>query len=252
MQAAFYLEANAESYGRLPVSLEKVPIGSGRYIYTVEIEISNGMLEIAHVTQKDYPKRAKFKDLISGENPAAAINGCFFDLNSGNLVGHIYRDGHREIEGTFSAAFAVNTENKAAIDTVQNLGDIKKYRVIIGCVDILMKDGDILIKSKADLVRNGHDPSRHNDIYKPARWSAIGIGADGKVYLIATPNRMYIYDFIKEVKAHTSMRDMLGMDGGSSSGLYFGGRVLVSPARTISSVIVVKPAAINPQMLASR
>jgi len=74
MQAAFYLEANAESYGRLPVSLEKVPIGSGRYIYTVEIEISNGMLEIAHVTQKDYPKRAKFKDLISGENPAAAIN----------------------------------------------------------------------------------------------------------------------------------------------------------------------------------
>ncbi len=252
MQAAFYFEANAESDGRLPVLLEKIPIGGGRFLYTIEVDISNGTLELAHITRKDYPKRADFQQFIGDENPpAAAINGCFFDLNSGKLVGHIYRDGHREIEGSFSAAFAVNSENKASVDTIRNLGDVKNYRVIIGCVDILMKNGDILIKTKADLVRNGHDPSRHNDIYKPARWSALGISASGKVYLVATPSRMYIYDFIKEVKSHTSIRDMLGMDGGSSSGLYYGGQILVRPSRPISSVIMVRPATVHPQMIAS-
>ena len=252
-QAAFYIRtAAAEAETKLPVRLVKIASAQNQTLNIIEIDLADGSLELAHLTPPDYPKRDSFDDFIKRSRPAAAINGCFFDMNSGELVGHVYRNGDREIEGSFSAAFAISADNKPVINSIDKLGDVSKYKLIIGCVDILMKDGKILVSSKADLVRNGHNPSRRNDIYKPARLSAIGAGPDGKIYLIATNSKMSIYKFVQEVKDHTAITDLLGLDGGSSSGLYFQGQVIVKPARAISSVIVVRPVPIVPEMIAQR
>jgi hypothetical protein len=252
-QAAFYIRATAaEPDSKSPTKLVKIAAGQNQTLNVIEIDLSGGSLELAHVTSPFYPKRESFDEFMKRARPSAAINGCFFDMDSGKLVGHVYLNGAREIEGAFSAAFAIGADNKPVINTMDKLGDTSKYKTIIACVDILMKDGKILVNSKADLVRNGHDPSRSNDIYKPARLSAIGADKDGKVYLIATNAKMTIYTFVKEVKEHTCITDLLGLDGGSSSGLFYQGQVIVRPVRTISSVIVVRPAPVAPSMIASR
>ncbi len=261
-QAAFLIEAAAQvavpvpapatADNRLPVKFVKIPTGKNASLNVIKIDLSNGTLEMAHVTAADYPKRDRFDDIVRTASPTAAINACFFDMNSGKLVGHVYKDGRREIEGSFSSAFAIDSKNKPVIDRIGKLGDTSKYKLIIACVDILMKDGKVLVSSKADLVKNGHHPSKSNDIYKPARWSAIGIDRDGNAYLVATSAKMSIYTFVREVKEHTCITDLLGLDGGSSTGLYYRGSVVVRPSREIASVITVRPAEVKPQLIASR
>lgn len=234
-----------------PHNHTKAPAGDGIVLNLVEIDITGGM-EIISAGYNNYTSRANFETLSRNAGSTAAINGCFFDLRSGRLVGHVYRDGRQEVKGTFGAAFAVGNDGKPVIDHIKKLGDPADYKVIISCVDILMKNGKILVSSKADLVRNGHKPSKHNDIYKAARWSAIGIGKSGKVYLIATANRISMYRFIKEVAEHTEIVDMLGLDGGTSTGLYYDGKVLIRPQRTVASIIAARPAAPKPIAVACR
>ncbi len=252
LQAAFLIVTAWAADDRQPVRLAKVGVGGGKVIYLVSVDISGGFAEVTHVKTQNYPVRAKFDTFMGRASATAAINGCYFDMNSGNLVGHVYLNGTRDVEGSFSAAFAVDKQRKAVIDKLANLGDTSKYRTIIACVDILIKDGNVLVKSKQDLIKNGHRPSKNNDIYKPARWSAIGIGTDGKVYLVATPSKMTIYEFAKETREHTAIRDLLGLDGGSSSGLFYEGKVIMRPVRTIPSVIVARPAAIPAYMISRR
>lgn len=225
---------------------------NGFTINLIAVDLSGGAMELASAGTGGYRVRSKFDSLVKQSGAAAAINGCFFDLKTGRLVGHIYTEGKRESEGSFSAAFAVDRDNRPVINYMSKLGSAANYKLIITCVDILMKDGKILVSSKKDLVRNGHNPSRRNDIYKPARWSAIGIGRDGRVYFAATNNQVSLYRFVREIKNRSPIADLLGLDGGISSAMHYGGKTIVKPARAITSIIVARPAKIVPAYIATR
>ena len=252
VQAAFYIKSSAApDPAREAVRMTKIPVGNGHTLNLISVDMID-TIEVESVGAAKYQGRANFETLARNANALAAINGCFFDLRSGRIVAHIYHKGRRAVTGSFSAAFAVTNDNRPVIAKIKDLGDPSKYRVIIACVDILMRDGRVLVSDKRDLVRNGHSPSRRNDIYRPARWTAIGIGRSGRVYFVNSPGRMSIYAFTRAVREHTEINDLLGLDGGTSTGLYFDGAVRVRPGRTVPSIIVVRRAAINPLAISKR
>mgnify|MGYP000055983447 CR=1 FL=1 len=230
-------------YATDPVRLASIDLGRGRALHIVSVDIGSGRVEIDSAgADARYGAVDSFGGLVRRSGASAAINGCFFDLNTGRLVGHIWHNGEQRVRGSFSAALAIRRDNTAVIAPMKELGDPRDYRVIIACVDILIRNGEILVKSKKDLVRNGHNPSRHNDIYRPARWSAVGLDHSGQVYLIASTGVMTLYEFTRQVRQRTAVTDLLGLDGGTSSGLFVNGAFVSVPGRLVPSVIVARPA----------
>jgi len=246
--AAFAL--SGAGHATEPVRAATIDLGRGRALHVVSIDMAGGRVEIDSAgADARYGTVDTFGSLVRGSGALAAINGCFFDLNTGRLVGHIWHNGEQRVRGAFSAALAVRRDNTAVIAPVRDLGDPRDYRVIIACVDILIRNGEILVKSKEDLVRNGHNPSRRNDIYKPARWSAVGLDRGGQVYLLASSGSMTLYEFTRQVRARTAVTDLLGLDGGASSGLFANGLFLATPGRPVPSIIVARPAGAGPVAL---
>ena len=236
-----------------PVRFATISLGRGRALHLVVVNPAGGRVEITSAGADDrYSFPDSFDSMVRRSNATAAINGCFFDMNTGRLVGHIWHDGEQRVHGAFSAAFAVRRDNTAVIAPLAELGDPRQFRVVIACVDILIRNGEIRVKSKADLVRNGHNPSPRNDIYRPARWSAVGLDRSGQVYFVASEGAMTIYEFTRQVRAQTAITDLLGLDGGTSSGLYYNGSFVTAPGRRVTSLIVVRPAAATPSSVASR
>lgn len=240
LAAVFYSTAASGAEDAGPVKYTTVPVGGGKTLKMTVMDLSTGEVEIASSSGRGYSTRVGFKELAENADALAAINGCYFDMRTGRLLGKVYTDGRPEFLGMFSAAFAVRLDNRAVIAPLKELGDTRAYKTIITCVDILIRNGEILVKSKKYLVRNGHNPSRSNDIYRPARWSAIGIGKSGQVYFVGAAGRMTIYDFTRAVRKHTEIVDLLGLDGGSSSGLYHLGQTHIAPARRIPAAIVAR------------
>lgn len=242
-----------EQAATAPVRLASLDLGRGRTLHLAVLDLPGGRVTVDSAgADTRYSTTDSFDSMVRRSGAFAAINGCFFDIDTGRLVGHIWQGGEQRVRGAFSAAFAVRKDNSAVIARVAELGDLSQYRVIIACVDILIRNGEILVKSRADLVRNGHNPSRSNGIYKPARWSAIGLDRSGQAYLVASTGAMSLYEFTRQVRARTAITDLLGLDGGTSSGLYVNGRYVTTPGRTVPSIIVAQPLPAGPASVAAR
>jgi hypothetical protein len=52
---------------------------------------------------------------------------------------------------------------------------------------------------------------------------------------------MTLYEFTRQVRQRTAVTDLLGLDGGTSSGLFVNGAFVSVPGRPVPSVILARP-----------
>lgn len=178
-----------------------------------------------------------FQSILDRTQPAAAINGNYFDAYADNesaIVpwGYIIKDGEMINSGATinRGSFAVTFDGEIIIDRGEAFSK-ENIKTMIEAGPLLIKDG--IIVYDPDSGQFTQDRINRN----PAQRSAIGYRPNGQVIMV-TGSGIRMTE-LAEVMKSLGCYAATNLDGGASSALYAKGRILTSPGRKLNTVLTV-------------
>ncbi len=212
---------------------EKGPWG----VHLTEIDLSDCALSFTTLTADVVTDRrrsfARVSEMADASQTLVAVNGDFF-LVEGISAGPEMHDGVVRRRRA-RPAFAWGPLGGARIGRVQRLADgglgidgraVEPSTEIVGGLPQLIRDGvSVFDTTLADAFRNGRHPR-----------TAVGINADGtRLWLVVVDGRQaysggMTLPELREFFRHLGAEQALNLDGGGSSTMVVGGRVVNHPS----------------------
>jgi len=218
-------EASSVGYERRVVS--------GVPAHIVTINLTDPSVKVSVQLARGFPGSAEgFASLMARSRPTAAITGTFFSTRSLLPVGDIAVDGLTAHWGGLGTALALTAQNQVTFRRVP-LGrqqDWTDYETVLACGPTLVRDGKIDIQPAAEGFSDPHVLGR-------AARAAIGVTPQGKLRWVAVTASLSLRQ-LAQVMVGLGCRQAMNLDGGSSTALYYRGRVIVSPQRRLVNVLV--------------
>ena len=177
----------------------------------------------------------KFTELVKVTRCLAAINGTFFDPRTSSTLGSMAYEGHLVQAGYVGNAVAVDLSNRAhylrLTDTRGAGVDWTRYRFAVAAGPTLIVDGHIVVSQHGE---GFHDPH----LFRPARRSAIGFRENGEMLLVTVTKPVSLHHLARMMVA-LGARVAINLDGGSSTAMYYKGRVVVKPKGRLTNILAV-------------
>jgi exopolysaccharide biosynthesis protein len=204
------------------------PIRNLLNVKKIEITIGPGVEirpAMAHADGED------FEDIVRRYHPYAAINGTYYDDNN-VPIGDILIDGRIVNRGCCRNAFAITkTGRMAFIHRSHGRLHWKGYRYGIAAGPRLVHNGKIVL----DPVADGF--TRKARGLKAWR-SGIGETRSGKLLLITARESLTLHEFAQLMLDEGAVEAM-NLDGGGACALYANGKMLCSPSKIMTNVLLV-------------
>ncbi len=193
----------------------------------IRVNLENPQVKIGAVLPKNvFRKGAKFDTLVSGSSAVALLNGGYFHPQTFSPVGDLVEQGKWINKGRLRSGLAITFNNEAKLWTKDSNVSPRQLRTLIGTGPILIRNGLINPVPKAE----GYGDKA---IWSRAARSAIGIINNKKIILASTRERLSLRELARIMKA-LGARDAIALDGGSSVGMAWKGKVLIHPKRKIA------------------
>ena len=181
---------------------------------------------------------ATYKPFSDGEIIVTVQNGQVTNQSPGGAAGKtsfpIPANGYLlALRSNQTAANQIPIGTSLRLETATVPADFNRYPYILGGGPVLVQNGQIFLDAKAE---------RFSDAYvkQTAIRSAVGITAAGNLLIVAIHNRAGgsgpTFAEIARIMQQMGAIDALNLDGGSSTSLYLGGKLLDRPAQTAASV----------------
>ncbi len=174
-----------------------------------------------------------FGSMLCRLQPAAAITGTFFCVNSLIPVGDLVIDGNVLSFGCVGTAICFTADNRIEFRSTRDGRGEKwsKYASVICGGPRLVREGVVWVNPRSE---GFNDPG----FFRPARRSAIGVTKENKLLLVTVNKAIYL-SHMARVMRDLGAIDAMNLDGGSSTGLAFGSIVPSHPGRRLTNLIVV-------------
>ena len=165
----------------------------------------------------------------------AAINGTFFDPPSATVICNMVSRGELLTEGTVGNTLTIDRSNQAGLKfTAGHAGrnlDWHETHFAVSAGPTLVFGGEVVLDPSSE---GFSDPG----LFRQARRSAVGITSGNKLMLVTVNSHVSL------LRLAWMMQDLgcvsaLNLDGGSSTGLYYKGRMLSQPKRMLTNLIAV-------------
>jgi len=222
-------------------------------------------LEIERAREAD-PARETVEAIASRSPDAiAAINAGFFSLETGRPTDFLKVDGE-VVSGTSRARGAVGFLERDGVTAVlidrvkvSTRGGRAEYEPLlgrspadwaeaddaVGGAGLLMLDGRELTDWTEEVISAGFDTTRHPR-------TMIGIDAKGAIWLVTVDGRNVAISWgmtfaeLKGLAKRLGLRSVLNLDGGGSTTMWVGGKIVNNPSdpegpRKVSEAILVLP-----------
>lgn len=176
----------------------------------------------------------KFDRLVSGSSALAIINGGYFHPRAYTLAGDLVKDGkHFATQGPVRTSLAITPDNRVSVRVQPRGGTLNwhEFETAISNGPWVLRQGQVMVVPRAEGYQD-------RAIERPAPRSAVGITSERKMFFVSTRRKINLYDLAKIMKA-LGARDAITLDGGSSVGLAWKGKVLIRPARKLAYAIGV-------------
>jgi hypothetical protein len=178
----------------------------------------------------------RFSRMMSRTGAVAGLTGTFFGTDNKMPIGDIVVGGRLVHFGGRGAAlcFPRRRGRRAVMRDNAGVGrhtDWKKYQTVIAGGMWLVQRGRIALKPRAQGFR---DPS----LFRPAARVAVGLTGGNELLLVATREPVTLPVWARTLRA-LGARDALNLDGGSSTGLFYRGRVVLRPGRRLTNALVI-------------
>lgn len=177
-------------------------------------------------------KAESFKSLVVRVKPYVAITGTFFDTKSLLPTGDIALFGSLIHSGVVGSALTIDSNNNARIVPLRT-GRQTNWQ---GCETVLCA-GPTLVSNGKVAIALKHEGFR-TSLKRPSRRTAVAITKHGKLLLVCINRRASLYELAK-LLVKLNAQDAALLDGGSSTALYYQGRYLAMPGRTLTNCLVV-------------
>lgn len=220
---------------RTSVAYRKVLL-SGVPVHVVQIDVSNPYVRLKPLRARDLGTTYRtFGSFMRKAQPLAAINGTFFDTISGEIICNLVRDGQLLSSGSVGQTLAVDRGRSVHyMPTAGKAGGRYDW-----------KNSEFAVSSGPTLVRSGRvelDPRSEGfsdpGLFRLAARAGIGVTSKRKLLLVTVNQPISLGRFAR-IMQKLGAQNALNLDGGSSTGLYAGGRYLSRPARKLTNVLLV-------------
>jgi hypothetical protein len=210
----------------------------GRWVDVVQVNLQDRNVRIVPIVAPSYygkQLRAPFKTFMESYQPVAAINGTFFDTRTFRVTGNVVVDGHMLREGYIGNAVAFDRDNfPSLIRNTGHLGrhtDWSRYGAAIGGGPTLLEDGLVTVNPRGEGFKD-------RGLLRAATRSAVGFTAQRKLLLVSVPYAVS-FNELARIMSSLGADTAISLDGGSSAGLYYRGKMLTSPRRSLTNVLAV-------------
>jgi exopolysaccharide biosynthesis protein len=203
-------------------------------VHLVVADLNDPEVKIGVMVARDgIGSTESFASMIHRAQPAAAITGTFFGIHNGLPTGDLVVNGHALYQGFVGTAVAFTEGNRVSFIPVGY-----KEKRAWQSFDGVMRGGPMLVQSGTIAV--GPREEGFVSISPAARRqrTAVGITPGRKLLLLAVRQPISLWRLAKLMRSLGAYH-AVAMDGGSSTGLYFHGQMVVQPARALTNSLVV-------------
>lgn len=220
--------------GGLVVNIVQVDLRSPNIEITPSLAYGNSSVYLKRNKGRNFPLES-FNSLIQRTLPAAAINGTYHDTKTGRIVGTIVINNKIATIGERGAAVCFDKQNHMSLHLVsgkngKNLG-WSSFKSAISTGPTLIHHGQIWLHPRKEYFK---DPK----VYQRARRSAIALTGANKLLLITIEQKITLWGLAK-ILTNLGAEEAVALDGGTSSALYYKGRVITQPSRRLSNFLLV-------------
>ncbi len=173
-----------------------------------------------------------FRSILRRTRPAAAINGTFFCTRTFRPIGDIVIDGNLIAKGYLGMPILIGQSGVSFL--LPNSDSI--YRNYSH--DHILVAGPTLLYRGAKLVSPRSQGFRSSVHFTRRIRSAIGITSNNKLVMVITRRGAYLSELAR-VMAKLKCVDAAVLDGGSSTGLYWKGKLIANPSRSMTNCLLV-------------
>lgn len=215
------------------VAYEKKKV-AGVWVNLVTVDLNSPDIRITPAVAKGGVGTSEsFNSMMRRMRPAAAINGTFFCTRSLEPTGDIVIDGHLLASGDIGTAVVIDDGNNVRFLPARRSDVYRWYdhQYVMAAGPSLLMRGETIVLPKDE----GFCSSVH--VSRQAR-TAIGLTKHNKLLLVVTRQRIYLRRLARVMKSLGCV-DAAVLDGGSSSGLYWNGKMPVQPGRSLTNCLVV-------------
>jgi exopolysaccharide biosynthesis protein len=206
----------------------------GVWAHVVTIDLNDNTLEVGIALARGGLRTSEpFGSMVSRTKPIAAITGTFFCTRSLAPVGDVVIDGHIVCRGTVGACLAFAPDNKVRISSACR-GDRSDWTGIVAGV----RSGPQLLSGGVIKIDARKEGFRDKGLFGRRVRSAIGVTPQNKLLLVAVKTPVTFGELAK-VMRRLGATEAVNLDGGSSTALSYGDKIVVRPARRLTNLIVV-------------
>jgi uncharacterized protein YigE (DUF2233 family) len=188
--------------------------------------------------------RKPFSQMVQQCRPVAAVNGTFFDTNTGITVGNLVSEGRLLSEGMVGSNLVFNKDGTMGLlSSSRNLGRYKDWSEVefaIGGGPTLVSDGRFFMQPSREGFK---DPS----LFVPRPRSAIGVTENGHLRMVVVTQNITLWQLAHVMKELKCLH-AINLDGGSSTGLSVGGTTMVKPGRKLTNIVGVFASHMEPEL----
>ncbi len=210
-------------------------------VHVIWVNLNDQRLMVQPVLAWDrVGQRQSFVSFLSVYQPMAQITGSYFSLRTSRPIGDVMIGGRLRWRGPVGTALAIRPDNRAEMINIPYgwLYSWPGYEHVIKGGVRLVKDGKYALSPREQGFR---DPG----LFRRATRTAVGIDRRNRLLMVAVGKPILLSDLAGIMKG-LGCRDAMSLDGGTSTGLAHGVHVIMSPGRTLSSVLMVLPRPIKP------
>jgi len=224
----------AQGFAREPVSYARRSV-EGVSLHVVSVDLNDPRVVVSPgIALGGIGRSESLSRFVQRLSPAAAINGTFFDKRSLRPVADIVSEGKLLHFGGMGTAIAFGPEG--AVDVMRlpksRHVDWSEHRSALASGPLLVWEG--FAKPRPGGEGFG-DPSV---FARAAPRSAIGVTEDNQLLLAATTRGSSLSRLARAMRSMGAMY-AINLDGGSSVGLSYRGRLMISPRRNLTNVLCV-------------
>ena len=206
---------------------------AGVYINLVTIDLNAQNVRITPaIANGGIGASESFRSMMRRTRPAAAINGTFFCTKTLEPTGDIVIDGELLAKGVVGTAIGIGPGNKITFvpSRRDDLYDWHDYDHVLTAGPALVLRGETIVLPGAQGFRSGVHYSRR-------KRSAIGLTSANKLVFVTTGNKVHLRTLAHVMKTLGCV-DAAVLDGGSSTGLYWKGKLIANPTRGMTNCLL--------------
>lgn len=200
----------------------------------IRIDLNNPDIKITGLMAQFGAGHAEpFSQMIRRGQPTVAITGTFFSTRSLRPIGDIVIDGRLAHFGGIGTALCITENNevefiKPARYTHQ---DWSRFDFVLCAGPRLVQKGVAYVNPKAEGFRDRNMLRRNSRL-------GVGVTRDNHLVFAVTRKPVYLSRLARALKA-IGVVDAINLDGGSSIGVYYKGKMLIAPKRRLTNLILV-------------